>query len=142
MSLHVDDLLMVGGEIFEREIMAKSRKDFQVGSEDKNDCVFVGQRIQWKTDEKHGPYINVYQNVAINELQGITFEKTLKDEGPLYPSMRTAYRSVLGQIIFLDVRLRRHYRPSAMRVPSTRPSEPSRVIRSVCDSGLLRATHD
>ena len=47
--------------------MATIRKNFQVGSEDKNDCVFVGQRIQWKTDEKRGPYINVHQNVAIDE---------------------------------------------------------------------------
>ena len=39
---------------------------------------------------------------------------------------------------FLAVHLRRHHRPSAMCVPSTRPSEPSRVHRSVCDSGLLR----
>ena len=139
MSLHVDDLLVVGGEIFEREIMAKIRKAFQVGSEDKNDCVFVGQRTQWKTDEKQGPYINVHQNVAIDELQEITFEKHLKDEVPRNPSMHTAYRSVLcigysrepNFILgtsFLDAHLRRQRRPSAMCVPSTRPS---RTIKSI-----------
>ena len=33
------------------------RKDFQVGSEDKNDCLFVGQRIQWKQDSTFGRHI-------------------------------------------------------------------------------------
>ena len=46
LSLHVDDLLMTGDDVFEKEIMGRLRKDFQVGSEDKNDCLFVGQRIQ------------------------------------------------------------------------------------------------
>ena len=53
--------------MFEKEIMGRLRKDFQVGSEDKNDCLFVGQRIQWKHDDKHGWYTNVHQNVAIDE---------------------------------------------------------------------------
>ena len=87
LSLHVDDLLMTGDDVFEKEIMGRLRKDFQVGSEDKNDCLFVGQRIQWKQDDKHGWYINVHQNVAIDE-----------DDTPLTPQMHTAYRSVLGQI--------------------------------------------
>ena len=34
--------------------MGRLRKDFQVGSEDKNDCLFVGQRIQWKHDDTVG----------------------------------------------------------------------------------------
>ena len=54
LSLHVDDLLMTGDDVFKKEIMGRLRKDFQVGSEDKNDCLFVGQRIQWKQDDKHG----------------------------------------------------------------------------------------
>ena len=33
------------------------RNEFQVGSEDKNDCLFVGQRIQWKQDSTFGWYI-------------------------------------------------------------------------------------
>ena len=73
LSLHVDDLLLTGDDVFEKEIMGRLRKDFQVGSEDKNDCLFVGQRIQWKQDDKRGWYINVHQNVAIDELQEITF---------------------------------------------------------------------
>ena len=54
LSLHVDDLLMTGDDVFEKEIMGRLRKDFQVGSEDKNACLFIGQRIQWKQDDKHG----------------------------------------------------------------------------------------
>ena len=41
LSLHVDDLLMTGDDVFEKEIMGRLRKDFQVGSEDKNDCCLV-----------------------------------------------------------------------------------------------------
>ena len=32
LSLHVDDLLMTGDDVFEKEIMGRLRKDFQVGS--------------------------------------------------------------------------------------------------------------
>ena len=112
LSLHVGDLLMTGDDVFEKEIMGRLHKDFQVGSEDKNDCLFVGQRIQWKQDDKHGCYINdkhgwyinVHQNVAIDKLQEITFDKYLKDDTPLTPQMQTAYRSVLGQINWLQSR--------------------------------------
>ena len=42
LSLHVDDLLMTGDGVLDKEIMGRLRKDFHVGSEDKNDCLFVG----------------------------------------------------------------------------------------------------
>ena len=99
LSLHVF-LVMTGDDVFEKENMGRLRKDFQVGSET-IDCLFVGQRIQWKQDDKHGWYINAHQNVAIDELQEITFDKYLKDDTPLTPQMHTAYRSVLGQINWL-----------------------------------------
>ena len=51
------------------------RNHFQVGYN--NDCLFVGQRIQW--------------NVANGELQEITFDKHLKDATPLTPQMQTAH---------------------------------------------------
>ena len=92
---------MTGDDVFKKEIMGRLRKDFQVGSEDKNDWLFVGQRIQWKQDDKHGWYINVHQNVAIDELQEITLDKHLKDDTLFTPQMHTAYRSVLGQINLL-----------------------------------------
>ena len=45
--LHVDDLFMVGGPEFDKRVLERLRKDFNVGSEDRNDVVFVGQRIRW-----------------------------------------------------------------------------------------------
>ena len=57
LSLHVDDLLLTRDDVFEKEIVGRLRKDFQVGSGD-NDCLCVGQRIQWKHDDKHGWYIS------------------------------------------------------------------------------------
>ena len=56
--LYVDDLFMGGDKVFEDKILASIRKDFNVGSEDKNDIMFVGQRIKWKTHDKFGPYIS------------------------------------------------------------------------------------
>ena len=53
LSLHVEDFRMTGDDAFEKEIMGRPCKDLQVGSEDKNDCLFVGQRVQWKHDDKH-----------------------------------------------------------------------------------------
>ena len=142
LSLHVDDLLMTGDDVFEKEIMGRLRKDFQVGSEDKNDCLFVGQRIQWKQDDKHGWYINAHQNVAIDELQEITFDKHLKDDTPLTPQMHTAYRSVLGQINWLQSRThstlvissqgvhpRHHHQPLRTFAPLIRQSKPSKASR-------------
>ena len=45
--LHVDDLFMAGDKFFHDRVLGGLRKDFQVGSEDKNDIMFVGQRIRW-----------------------------------------------------------------------------------------------
>ena len=42
---------MAGSPEFEKRVLAKIRKDFNVGSEDKNDIMFVGQRIKWKSHE-------------------------------------------------------------------------------------------
>ena len=56
--LHVDDLFMAGDKTFEQTILPMIRKEFQVGSEDQNDIMFVGQRIRWYTHEKYGPYIH------------------------------------------------------------------------------------
>ena len=143
-SLHVDELLMTGDDVFEKEIMGRLRRDFQVGSEDKNDCLFVGQRIQWKQDDKHGWYINVHQNVAIDELQEITFDKHLKDDTPLTPQMHTAYRSALVRPIGYNrersstlvinspgVHPRHHHRPLRTFAPLIRQSEPSKAFRLV-----------
>ena len=49
--LHVDDLFMGGGKVFESQVLTSLHKNFAVGSEDKNDIMFVGQRIKWKIHE-------------------------------------------------------------------------------------------
>ena len=47
----------------------------------------------------------VHQNVAIDELQEIAFDKNLKDDTPLTPQTHTAHRSVLGQMNWLQSRI-------------------------------------
>ena len=131
LSLHVVDLPMTGDDVFEKEIMGRLRKDFQVGSEDKNDCLFVGQRIHWKHDDKHGWYINVHQNIAIDELQEIAFDKKLKDDTPLRPQMHTAYRSVLGQINSLQSRTQFQTGYQFSRCTSKAASQTIEYVRAI-----------
>ena len=45
-ALHVDDLLMTGSPTFHSTVVARLRKDYQVGSEDKDDIVFTGPTPQ------------------------------------------------------------------------------------------------
>ena len=59
-SLHVDDLFMTGTPEFEKLALQKIRKDYQIGSEDKDDIVFTGQRVRW-----HGTVLTVDQDKAI-----------------------------------------------------------------------------
>ena len=69
LCLHVDDLFMAGNDEFHRRVVEGLRHDFQVGSEDKNDIMFVGQRIRWIFDGKPGPHIRVDQDLCIDELE-------------------------------------------------------------------------
>ena len=55
--LHVDDLFIGGDKVFESTVLSSLRNNFAVGSEDKNDIMFVGQRIKWKTHEKKTLYL-------------------------------------------------------------------------------------
>ena len=50
LNLFVDDLFGIGGTEREQRVLARLRKDFQVGSEDSNDVTFTGQRIRWTAD--------------------------------------------------------------------------------------------
>ena len=68
---------MGGDKGFENKILASIRKDFNIGSEDKNDIVFIGQRIKWKTHDKYGPYISADQKFAADAVEEIKFEKSL-----------------------------------------------------------------
>ena len=122
---------MTGDDVFEKEIMGRLRKDFQVGSEDKNDCLFVGQRIQWKQDSKFGWHINVHQNVDIDDLQEISLDKNLKDDVPLTPQMHTAHRSVLGQINWLQSRTQFHIGYQFSRCASRAASPTIADVRTI-----------
>jgi hypothetical protein len=102
---------MIGDKNFEHKVMTRIRKDFQVGSEAQDNVDFVGQRIRWLStgtgrDVKY--YICVDQNKAIEELTEIPIEKNMKDETPCSPSMHTSFRSVLGQLNWLQSRTQFH----------------------------------
>ena len=109
LSLRVDDLLTTGDD--------------------------VGQRIQWKHEDKHGWYINVHQNVALDELQEITFDKCLKDDTPLTPQMPqkcsrsdqlvTIADTIPHWLPILQAHPRQHRRPLRTFAPSIKQSEPS-----------------
>ena len=58
--LHVDDLLLTGCSEFYEKIVGSIRKDYQKGSEDKDDVVFTGQRLRWQ-----GPTLVCDQERAI-----------------------------------------------------------------------------
>ena len=47
--LRVDDLFLTGDSYFHKTVVNSLRKDFQVGSEDVNDVMFVGRHIKWVT---------------------------------------------------------------------------------------------
>ena len=105
--LHVDDLFMAGNEEFEKRVLARLRQDYVVGSEDKNDIKFVGQRIRWVTNDKgaaSAAHIEVSQQLAVDDLYEIKFDKSLKDSVACTPFLHTEYRSVLGMINWLQSR--------------------------------------
>ena len=58
-NLFVDDLFGTGGNEMEQRVLARLRKDFQVGSEDWNDVLFTGQRTRWMEDPQSGSCIEV-----------------------------------------------------------------------------------
>ena len=107
LCLHVDDLFMAGNSEFYTRVIEAIRKDFKVGSEDHNDIMFVGQRIRWIENRVSGQsswHIQVDQERCIEELEEIKFDKSLKDQIQCDKSMHTEFRSVLGQINWLQSR--------------------------------------
>ena len=70
MVLHVDDLFITGSKKFWEHVVGKLRKDYQIGSEDKGDVVFTGQRIR-----KQGVPIILDQDKGIEELSVIKLDK-------------------------------------------------------------------
>ena len=107
--LHVDDLFLAGNEEFHNRMVKSIHKDFKVGSEDKNDILFVGQRIRWiKLPNPERWAIQVEQAKCIEELGEIVFDKTLKDDVACSPALHREYRSVLGQLNWLQSRTQYH----------------------------------
>ena len=95
-NLFVDDLYRTGGNEMEQRVLTRIRKYVQVGSEDWNDVAFTGQRILWTQDPQTGPYIEVSQEKAIEELEEIPVERNTKEDLQCTPAMHTMYRSLLG----------------------------------------------
>ena len=69
--LRVDDLYMAGSPEFEKRVLAKIRKDFNVGSEDKNDIMFVGQESNGNNMRK----MDII-SLVIKSLQSINWKKS------------------------------------------------------------------
>lgn len=102
--LALDDLFMGGDKVFQDKILTQIKRDFTVGSEDKNDIMFVGQRTKWKRHEKFGSFISVDPQLAVDEVKEIKIDKSLKGKIACAPQLRTAFRSVLGQLNWLQSR--------------------------------------
>ena len=60
----------------EQRVFTRLRNKLQVGSEDWNDFTFARQRTRWTQDSKNGPYIEVSQGKAIDELEEIQWNET------------------------------------------------------------------
>ena len=150
--LHVDDLFMAGDKLFEEKVLKSLRRDFNVGSEDKNDVMFVGQRIRWvnkpgtasavspgkPSKGKEGPHIKVDQKLAVDDLEEMVFDKHLKDNIECNPQLHTAYRSVLGKINWLQSRTQFHacYKFSRCASAASKPNighcrELNKLVRQI-----------
>ena len=81
----------------EQRVLTRLRKYVQVGSEDWNDVAFTGQRIRWTQDPQTGPYIEVSQEKAIEELEEIPVERNTKEDLQFTFAMHTMYRSLVGK---------------------------------------------
>ena len=70
-NLFEDDLFGTGGNEMLQRVQTRPGKDFQVGSEDWNYVTFTGQRSRWTQHSQNGPYIEVNQTKATDELEEI-----------------------------------------------------------------------
>ena len=145
-NLFVDDPFGTGGNEMEQRVLARLRKDFQVFSEDWNDVTFTGQRIRWTQDPRAGPYIEVGQEKAEEELEEIPMERNTKEDFQCTPAMHTMCRSLLGQINSLQSRtqFQRCYKFSRCASMAASPTvgdvkslnKPARQIKSQSEGHL------
>ena len=104
-TIHVDDAMMTGTKKFTTQVIDALRREFKVGSEDLNDVMFVGQRVRWMhRDQPSKRFIQVDQEKKIEELSEVTFDTSLRDAIQCTPDLHRQYRSVLGQINWLQSR--------------------------------------
>ena len=101
-NLLVDDLFGTGGTEMEQRVLARLRKDFQVGSEDWNDVTFPRQRSRWMKDPQSGSYTEVSPQKTIDELEEIPITRNTKEHLHCTPAMHSKYRNLLGQINWLQ----------------------------------------
>lgn len=66
-TIYVDDVHIAGNGDFSA-VVKRLKKDFEIGHEDHNDALFVGQRIHWFNKGQANRHIEVDQNVKIEEL--------------------------------------------------------------------------
>ena len=79
------------GLIVDQRVLITLRKDSQVGSEDWNDVTFTRQRFRWTKNSQTGPYIEVSQEQAIEELEEIPMERNKKEDLQRTPAMQTMH---------------------------------------------------
>ena len=103
-NIHVDDALMTGTPYFVKLVVDSLRKDFKVGSEDLNDVMFVGQRVRWIDKGRPNAHVQVDQERKIEELSEIPVASSLREGLECTPDMHRQFRSVLGQINWLQSR--------------------------------------
>ena len=105
LTIYVDDVFFTGNDRFHKTVIESLRRDFQVGSEDLNDVMFVGQRIRWIDKDKPGKaHIRVDQETKIEELTEVVFDPSLRDNIVCSKDLHTQFRSVLGSINWLQAR--------------------------------------
>ena len=95
-NLFVDDLFGTGGTEMEQRVLARLKKDVQVGSVCWNNVLFTGQRIRWMKGPQLGPSIEVSQARAIEELKEILVQKNTKEDLHCTPTLHIRYRRCLG----------------------------------------------
>ena len=104
-NLFVDDLFGTDGNETGQRVLTRLVTYFQVGSEDWNEVAFIRQRIRWTQDSQKGPYIELGQEKAIDELEEIPVERNTKEDFQSTPSMHSMYTNLLGQINWLQRRI-------------------------------------
>ena len=88
-NIFVDELFGASGTETGQRVLARLRKEFQVGSEDSNDVTFTRQRIRWMKDPLS--CIEVSHEKAIEELEEISRPIGVR-ACPVAPSSNFRYR--------------------------------------------------